>query len=77
MFLGFVFDLVDRLLNVTDSFKLIREKAVDEKVLLIPGNAFSSTQEPSPYVRAAYSTASAEDMDEALARLARLLRANT
>eukprot|EP00040_Diaphanoeca_grandis_P013028 m.65915 g.65915 ORF g.65915 m.65915 type:complete len:449 (+) comp23618_c0_seq2:179-1525(+) len=66
-----------KLLNVTDSFKLIREKAVDEKVLLIPGNAFSSTQEPSPYVRAAYSTASAEDMDEALARLARLLRANT
>jgi len=65
-----------KLNGVTDSFTLIKEKAIDEKVIMIPGNAFSSSDEPSPYVRAAYSTASAEDMDEALARLARLLRAN-
>lgn len=30
--------------------------------------------QPSPYVRAAFSTASAEDIDEALRRLANLLR---
>lgn len=64
-----------KLLGVKDSWPLIKEKAVDKKVLFVPGQSFSVPDtEPSAYVRAAYSTASFEDMDEALSRFAELLR---
>jgi kynurenine/2-aminoadipate aminotransferase len=67
-----------KLYGVEDSFALISEKAVEEKVLLVPGSVFlSDLSAKSGYVRAAYSTASPEDMDEAIARLARLLKAHT
>jgi len=62
-----------KLLGVEDSFALIKEDAVAEKVLLVPGAAFT-VGGSSGYVRAAFSTASPEDMEEACARLARLLR---
>eukprot|EP00729_Bicosta_minor_P000409 gene409-15879_t len=66
------------LFGVDDSFALISEKAIEEKVLLVPGSVFLSDPDAkSGHVRAAYSTASPEEMDEALARLARLLRAAT
>ena len=58
--------------------KLIEEKAVDAKVIFVPGSAFiapdAGVEVPSSFVRAAFSTAAPEDMDEALARLAVLLR---
>jgi len=60
--------------NIKDTFALITEKAVKEKVLLVPGSAFSPNGEPSRYVRAAFSTATPEMMDEALARFGKLLR---
>ena len=62
-----------KLLGVEDSYKLITERAVSEKVLLVPGVAFSPSAARSSHVRAAYSTATPEQMDEALRRLARLL----
>jgi DNA-binding transcriptional MocR family regulator len=40
---------------------------------MVPGQAFSPTNERSAHVRAAFSVASAADMDEALRRLALLL----
>ncbi|EGD78132.1 hypothetical protein PTSG_09009 [Salpingoeca rosetta] len=75
--------------HVPDTKALIQEKAVDAKVLLVPGEAFIAPDKcdlraqrfdalprsPSPYVRAAYSTATPQDMDTALQRLASLLRA--
>jgi kynurenine/2-aminoadipate aminotransferase len=64
-----------KLLGVEDSLELIKTDAVAEKVLLVPGAAFS-VGGPSGYVRAAYSTASPDDMEEAMVRLARLLRRN-
>lgn len=65
-----------KLLGVEDTLALITEHAVKEKVLLVPGAAFSpGRDDKSGYVRAAYSTATPAEMDEALARLARLLRA--
>lgn len=64
-----------RLLGVHDSFELITTGAVAEKVLLVPGNAFAIDEAaPSPFVRAAFSTATPEEMDQALQRLAVLLR---
>lgn len=63
-----------KLSGIRDSWPLIKEKAVAKKVLLVPGESFSPDAGPSPYVRAAYSTASFEEMDEALRRFAELLR---
>jgi len=62
-----------KLLNVTDSMSLIMEKAVAKKVLLVPGQSFHPNNEISPYVRASYSTASKDQMEEALRRLVALL----
>lgn len=64
-----------KLLGVEDSKALIEGPAREEKVLLVPGQYFSSNPSaPSAYVRAAFSTASDQDVDEALRRLAVLLR---
>ncbi|CAH1267494.1 AADAT [Branchiostoma lanceolatum] len=64
-----------KLLGIHDTHKLIMEKAMEKEVLFVPGNAFSVTPgEASPYVRAAFSQATPEQMDKGLERLARLLR---
>jgi len=83
-----------KLKGINDTFGLIKEKAVEQKVfspppqplqyveviqtskqiLLVPGSAFSPNGEKSPYVRAAFSTISPDMMDEALKRLAKLIR---
>ncbi|KAI9001792.1 pyridoxal phosphate-dependent transferase [Hyaloraphidium curvatum] len=49
---------------------------VDKKVLMVPGFEFypSPPEGGCPYVRAAYSTATEEQMDEALRRLAEVIR---
>ena len=60
-------------LPVEDANSFIMEKARAAKVLLVPGQSFDPHDRPSPWVRAAYSTASNEEMDEALKRLAGLL----
>lgn len=62
-----------RLNNITDSSKLIREKAVDKKVLLVPGVEFLPNQAENNCVRASFSIATAEEMDLALNRLKELL----
>ena len=52
-------------------------QAVEKKVLMVPGASFvptnGETKPISPYVRAAYSNASAEEMNEACLRLKELL----
>lgn len=64
-----------RLLHVADSQKLIEQKAVDAKVLLLHGACFLPGGGLSSYVRASFSVASDSDMDVALQRFASLLRA--
>lgn len=63
-----------KLLSIKDSKALIEGPARDEKVLLVPGQYFSISDEPSNCVRASYSLASPENVDEALRRLGALLR---
>jgi kynurenine/2-aminoadipate aminotransferase len=63
-----------KLVGVMDTFDLIKIKAVEELVLMVPGRSFSPNNQPSQYVRASYSTASADDMDKAMQRLANLLK---
>jgi len=63
-----------RLLGVADSHALITQHALSAKVLLVPGQSFMPCNSPSSHVRAAFSTASPEQIDQALQRLATLLK---
>ena len=45
-----------KLLGVADTTALIMQKAVEKKVLLVPGSAFFPGNPPTSYVRAAFST---------------------
>eukprot|EP01087_Luapelamoeba_hula_P005909 TRINITY_DN1596_c0_g1_i4.p2 TRINITY_DN1596_c0_g1~~TRINITY_DN1596_c0_g1_i4.p2 ORF type:complete len:191 (-),score=35.13 TRINITY_DN1596_c0_g1_i4:41-613(-) len=71
-------------IGVKSTERLIKERALEQKVLFVPGAAFTPpvmnpetgkfSTPPSPYVRASFSVASEMDMDEALRRFAVLLR---
>ncbi|KAH3767679.1 PLP-dependent transferase [Pelomyxa schiedti] len=60
--------------GVADTMELIQKRAVQKKVLLVPGESFDPEGKKSSYVRASFSTASDADMEEAIVRLAALLR---
>ena len=62
------------LLGVADSHALITQHCAAAKVLLVPGQSFMPSNAPTSHVRAAFSTASDEEIDEALRRFAALLR---
>lgn len=64
-----------KLRGVADTSDLIMREAVKAKVLLVPGGAFFPGAPPTPFVRAAFSTATAAEMEEAMQRLGALLRA--
>ena len=53
---------------------LIRQKAVEAGVLALPGTAFFISGKPTPYVRASFSLLPEKDVDEALRRLAEVVR---
>ncbi|XP_072371854.1 kynurenine/alpha-aminoadipate aminotransferase, mitochondrial isoform X1 [Scyliorhinus torazame] len=64
-----------KLKGVPDTYKLISEKAVQKEVLLIPGNSFMIDDSvPSPYVRAAFSLSTPEQIDLGFQRLAALIK---
>lgn len=63
--------------GIKDSFDLIMTKAVEKKVLLVPGIEFychPETSAPNQNVRASFSNVSEQEMDLGLERLASLLR---
>ena len=64
-----------RLVGIDDSRALIQNEARDAKVLLVPGQAFSPSDSPGPFVRAAFSIVEEDQMDEAVSRLAQVLKA--
>ncbi|KAI9209309.1 pyridoxal phosphate-dependent transferase [Polychytrium aggregatum] len=66
-----------KLLGIDDSSSLIQEKAMEKKVVLVPGFEFFANPTKTPYVRAAYSIASESDIDTALMRLGELVREAT
>ncbi|KAG6840389.1 hypothetical protein C0991_007019 [Blastosporella zonata] len=57
-----------------DSQALIAEKAVREGVLALPGTAFLPNGRKTAYVRASFSLLGEEDVDEALRRLANVIK---
>ncbi|KAI8843096.1 pyridoxal phosphate-dependent transferase, partial [Chytridium lagenaria] len=62
-----------QLLGVDDSSVSI-VKAADHKVLMVPGFEFHPNPRKTAYVRASFSTATAQEFDVALGRLARVVR---
>ena len=63
-----------KLKGVTDATELIMTEAVEKKVLLVPGSAFYPGAPKTPYVRAAFSVATFEQMDTAMQRFGEMLR---
>uniref|UniRef100_A0A1A8QY05 Kynurenine/alpha-aminoadipate aminotransferase, mitochondrial n=1 Tax=Nothobranchius pienaari TaxID=704102 RepID=A0A1A8QY05_9TELE len=64
-----------KLKGVADTQQLIMEKALEKEVLLVPGGVFMiNSGEPCPYVRAAFSLSTPEQIDEAFRRLSLLIR---
>jgi kynurenine/2-aminoadipate aminotransferase len=63
-----------KLTGIEDSSVLVKTKCAEAKVLAIPGEACVVDNKPSPYIRCAFSTASDDDIAEALRRLATLLK---
>ena len=62
--------------NIPDTKSLIEEKAAAANVLFLPGEAFDPLGRQPSFVRAAYSTASRDDMNVAMERLAKLIKDN-
>lgn len=64
-----------KLKGITDTKQLITEKALEKKVLLVPGGVFMvNSSDPCPYVRAAFSLSTPEQIDEAFRRLSSLIK---
>jgi kynurenine/2-aminoadipate aminotransferase len=62
--------------GVEDTKDLIKSKAIAKKVLLLPGGEFLPDGGKSSHVRASFSTATEEEMNEAFRRLGELLSEN-
>lgn len=64
-----------KLKGIADTQQLIMEKALEKEVLLVPGGVFMiNSSEPCPYVRAAFSLSTPEQIDEAFKRLSALIK---
>jgi len=65
-----------KLNGVSDTTKLINEKAFKEEIIMLPGKVFEvdSNVTNSSYIRASYSTVSEENMDKAFEKLAVILK---
>ncbi|KAG8756584.1 hypothetical protein FRC14_002926 [Serendipita sp. 396] len=57
-----------------DSESLIRDKALEAGVLALPGKSFFVNSRKTPYVRTAFSLLDEKDVDEALRRLAAVIK---
>lgn len=64
-----------KLLGVRDSRKMMEGKALEKMVMLAPGCYFMCDEsKPTPYLRASFSWASEEEMDEGFRRLADMIK---
>ncbi|XP_062850420.1 kynurenine/alpha-aminoadipate aminotransferase, mitochondrial-like [Trichomycterus rosablanca] len=64
-----------KLKGIEDTHELITKKALEKEVLLVPGGVFNiHSSEPCPYVRAAFSLSTPEQIDEAFKRLSALIK---
>ncbi|KAL1271951.1 hypothetical protein QQF64_030967 [Cirrhinus molitorella] len=64
-----------KLKGIKDTQQLIMEKALEKEVLLVPGGVFNiNSSDSCPYVRAAFSLSTPQQIDEAFRRLADLIK---
>ncbi|CAG8660661.1 1590_t:CDS:2 [Ambispora leptoticha] len=62
-----------KLKGIEDSNELITKRAIEKKILAMPGEVFLPNPRPSPYIRLSFSNVSEEQMRLALQKLADLL----
>jgi len=74
MFYWFKLILNDDLTVEGDSKTLLEEKAVESGVLALPGTVFHPNGRKSAYVRTSFSLLNEDDVNEALQRLAKVVR---
>ncbi|XP_069100408.1 kynurenine/alpha-aminoadipate aminotransferase, mitochondrial [Pleurodeles waltl] len=61
--------------GISDTEKMIMEKAFKKEVLFAPGNGFLiDKSKPCPYVRASFSSSSPEQIDQGIQRLAMVIK---
>ncbi|XP_039396471.1 kynurenine/alpha-aminoadipate aminotransferase, mitochondrial-like [Mauremys reevesii] len=61
--------------GISNTYQMITENALERGVSLVPGQSFSiDSSAPTPYVRASYSFASPDQMDQAFQKLAELIK---
>lgn len=64
-----------KVIGMDDTFSMIMEKALSKEILVVPGRHFAvDASKPSPYLRAAFSLASEENIDKGFQRLAELIK---
>ncbi|KAM9836498.1 kynurenine/alpha-aminoadipate aminotransferase, mitochondrial isoform 2-T2 [Aulostomus maculatus] len=64
-----------KLKGIADTQRLIMEKALEKEVLLVPGGVFMiNSSDACPYVRAAFSLSTPQQIDEAFRRLSSLIK---
>ncbi|XP_048365633.1 kynurenine/alpha-aminoadipate aminotransferase, mitochondrial-like [Sphaerodactylus townsendi] len=61
--------------GISDTHEMITKKAMEKGVVLLPGRGFmTDSSKPSPYIRASFSFASPDQMDQGFQKLAELIR---
>ncbi|KAE8748386.1 hypothetical protein FOCC_FOCC004818 [Frankliniella occidentalis] len=61
--------------KIEDTNAMVMSRGGDKKIILVPGRCFyADPQKGSPYIRAAFSIAPKEDIDQGMARLAALIK---
>ncbi|XP_014785050.1 kynurenine/alpha-aminoadipate aminotransferase, mitochondrial isoform X1 [Octopus bimaculoides] len=51
-----------KLIGIEDTYRLIMEKGRENDILFVPGSAFMTSNEPCPYIRAAFSLCDTQDI---------------
>ncbi|XP_021962290.1 kynurenine/alpha-aminoadipate aminotransferase, mitochondrial [Folsomia candida] len=64
-----------RMLHVEDTYEMVMERGIGEKIMLLPGREFMARREDHcPYLRAAFSVIPEDEMDEGMERLKALIK---
>lgn len=64
-----------KLKGISDTQQIVRVKALEKEITLVPGGEFMiNSTEPCTYVRASFSSATPEEIDEAFRRLSLIIK---
>lgn len=64
-----------RFLTLTNTTEELFRQAMDNEVIVVPGECFTLNGTPSPYCRLSYSCASPEKIEQGIRKLSEVIRA--